>query len=72
LVSMPVETFRLGGGIPRPSTGIKTQALPTLRGSTENALAIFWKLKSKHRGVNDGEHIPQHILRSLFNQLHSA
>jgi len=38
LVSMPVETFRLGGGIPRPSTGIKTQALPTLRGSTENEL----------------------------------
>jgi hypothetical protein len=29
-------------------------------------------LKSKHRGVNDGEHILQHITRRLFNQLHSA
>gem|GEM_PF-4431297 len=37
-----------------------------------NALAIFWKPKSKHRGVNNGEHILQHILWSLFNQLHSA
>ncbi len=27
---------------------------------------------SKHRGIHDGEHILQHVLRSALNELHFA